>query len=47
MVEISEVEAGSAAQRAGIKPHDILISINGFDIGDVLEIGRASCRERV
>lgn len=37
MVEISEVEAGSAAQRAGIKPHDILISINGFDIGDVLD----------
>lgn len=37
MVEISEVEAGSAAQRAGIKPQDILISINGFDISDVLD----------
>ena len=36
MVEISRLKPG-LPRSEGIKPHDILISINGFDIGDVLD----------
>ena len=36
-VEISAVISGSRADRAGIHPGDCLISINGYDIGDVLD----------
>lgn len=36
-VEISSVVGGSRADRAGIRPGDILLSVNGFDIGDVLD----------
>ena len=37
MVRIKGVEAGSRAFRAGICPGDRLISINGHEIGDVLD----------
>ncbi|MCI8388697.1 MAG: DUF512 domain-containing protein [Clostridiales bacterium] len=37
MVTITGVEHGSSAERHGIKPGDILISINGHDIRDVLD----------
>lgn len=37
MVKITGIEPGSRAQRAGIKPGDTLISINGHDIVDVLD----------
>lgn len=36
-VEIFAVISGSRADRAGIHPGDCLISINGYDIGDVLD----------
>ena len=37
MVEITEVYPHSRAEKAGIKQGDILISINGHDINDVLD----------
>lgn len=37
MVEITEVARGSRADRVGILPRDILISINGNEICDVLD----------
>ena len=37
MVEITEVRARSRADKAGILPDDILISINGHEINDVLD----------
>ena len=37
MVTISGVEDGSRAQRAGVRPGDVLVSINGHAIGDVLD----------
>ena len=36
-VEIFGVDKNSLAGRAGIKPHDKLISINGHDITDILD----------
>ncbi|MBQ4100086.1 MAG: PDZ domain-containing protein, partial [Oscillospiraceae bacterium] len=36
-VIIKDVVAGSLAQKAGIKPLDMLISINGNDIEDILD----------
>lgn len=37
MVQITGIEPGSRAQRAGIIPGDQLISINGHEIGDILD----------
>ena len=37
MVEITHVEERSRAREAGILAHDILISINGNEINDVLD----------
>ncbi len=37
MVEITRVEKNSSAAKAGIKAHDILLSINGNEINDVLD----------
>lgn len=37
MVEILGVERGSRAERAGLRPGDILISVNGHEVGDVLD----------
>jgi len=37
MVTITDVEKGSPAHKSGIKPGDILISVNGHDIRDVLD----------
>lgn len=37
MVKITEVSAGSRAKRAGILENDILVSINGREINDVLD----------
>ena len=36
-VEIFGVDKNSLAERAGIKPHDKLVSINGHDITDILD----------
>ena len=36
-VEIFGVDKNSLAERAGIKPHDKLISINGHNITDILD----------
>ena len=36
-VRIDSVEAGSRAARAGIQAGDVLVSINGHDIVDVLD----------
>jgi serine protease DegQ len=53
---IAGVLRGGPADRAGIKPGDVLISVGGKPVGDstslltviaALQIGRASCRERV
>ena len=37
MVRIRRVEEGSYAQKAGIKPLDTLVAINGHEINDVLD----------
>lgn len=37
MVKIIDVEVGSRAARAGIKPCDVLVSINGNEVNDVLD----------
>ena len=37
MVKIKDTETGSRAARSGIMPEDILISINGNEINDVLD----------
>ncbi len=37
MVKIIGVKPGSRAQRGGISPGDVLISINGHEIGDILD----------
>ena len=37
MVIIKNIENGSLAQNAGIKPDDVLVSINGHEINDVLD----------
>ncbi len=37
MIEIKSVEKGSIAERHGIKAGDILISVNGNDVNDVLD----------
>ena len=37
MVKICGIEQGSIAQKAGIMPQDILVSVNGNDINDVLD----------
>ena len=37
MVRITNVYLGSLAQDAGILENDILLSINGFEINDVLD----------
>ena len=37
MVKITEVETGSLASKKGIVPEDVLISINGNEISDVLD----------
>lgn len=37
MVKITGIEPGSRAERAGIKPEDVLVSINGHEIIDVLD----------
>lgn len=37
MVTVRSVESGSIAERAGILPCDILISVNGNDVKDVLD----------
>ena len=37
MVKIKDVEKPSAAYRRGIRPNDLLVSINGNEICDVLD----------
>lgn len=37
MVRICGVEPGSAAERLGIRAGDVLVSVNGHEIGDVLD----------
>ena len=37
MVRIKSVEEGSLAQKAGVKPLDTLVAINGHEICDVLD----------
>ncbi len=37
MVKILSVDTGSRAEKAGIKPGDILLSINGREVNDVLD----------
>ena len=37
MVRITEVEPGSRAARAGVLVNDVLVSINGNEIADVLD----------
>lgn len=39
MVNIKSVDKRSRAQRAGILPEDVLVSINGHEINDVLDYG--------
>lgn len=36
-VTITGVEPGSRAQRLGIQPGDVLVSLNGHEIVDVLD----------
>ena len=47
MVEISDVFEGSPASLAGILPHDILISIDGNEINDVLDYRFYLTNERI
>ena len=44
---ITSIDRRSPAERAGVRTGEKLISIGGHPVEDVLEIGRASCRERV
>ena len=37
MVKIADVEKGSKAARHLIKPGDILVTVNGYEIDDVLD----------
>ena len=37
MVKITDVNCGSIAKSVGIKKNDILVSVNGFEINDVLD----------
>ncbi len=37
MVKIDGVEPGSRAQRLGILPGDLLVSMNGHEIDDILD----------
>ena len=39
MVNIADIKRGSRAERSGIRKGDILISINGHPINDVLDYG--------
>ncbi len=39
MVTVKSVDKRSRAQRAGILPNDVLVSINGHEINDVLDYG--------
>ncbi len=47
MVTITGVESGSPADRHGIRPGDILLSINGYDIRDVLDYRFRLCEKKV
>ena len=38
MVKITDVEKGSCADKNGIKPEDVLISVNGNEIEDVSKL---------
>lgn len=46
-VVISSVKENSTAQRLGIKPKDILIEINGYEINDVLDYGFYSAGDSI
>ncbi|MBO4791843.1 MAG: DUF512 domain-containing protein [Clostridia bacterium] len=47
MVRIDSVEKGSKAARRFIKPGDILVSVNGFEIDDVLDYRFRMVAERI
>ncbi len=47
MVTITDVECASPAEKHGIAPGDILISINGYDIRDVLDYQFRLCEKKV
>ena len=40
-VVVTQVEPGSAAQRAGLQPKDIILSINGVNVSDASEFQKA------
>lgn len=47
MVRITGVDKRSRAQRAGIRPGDVLLAINGHEINDVLDYGFYLSEKRV
>ncbi|MGN1095193.1 MAG: PDZ domain-containing protein, partial [Eubacteriales bacterium] len=47
MVRIKEVERFSPAERAGMKPGDEIISINGNEIRDVLDYRYYICEKKL
>ena len=46
-IKIDRIDAGSDAEALGLQPGDELLSVDENELNDTLEIGRASCRERV
>ena len=46
-VEVVEVEPGGAAARAGIRPEDILLEVDGRPIDDVGDLQRLMVGERI
>ncbi len=45
--KVHSVDRGSLAYEAGIRPEDVIVSINGTEIHDYLDYMFASCREEV
>src|SRR5499427_2507327 len=46
-IEVVEVVAGSPADRAGLRPEDLIVSVDGADVTDVGDLQRLMTAERI